>query len=87
MRALVITSVLAALVGCNADLDEPWQLAHDRIIAVRATPPRIMPGETSTLGLLLGFEELPIAQRGPDLAQVVRGQAQVNSGALRRSMA
>jgi hypothetical protein len=66
-----MTALVGTLVACNADLDEPWQLAHDRIIAVRATPPRIMPGEQSTLDLLLGYEELPIAQRGPDLAQVV----------------
>jgi hypothetical protein len=69
VRALAIIAVL--LVGCNGDLDEPWQLEHDRIIAVRATPPRILPGETSTIDLLLGFEEMPVVERGPDVAQVV----------------
>jgi hypothetical protein len=66
-------ALLIALVvtGCNADLDEPWDLAHDRIIAVRANPPRILPGEQATLELLLGFEEGPVAQRPPDLAGVV----------------
>lgn len=62
---------LVALAGCNADIDEPWQLAHDRIIAVRANPPRIMPGETAKLELLLGFAEMPTAVRGPDFATVV----------------
>jgi hypothetical protein len=66
--------VLAVLVGCNADIDEPWQLAHDRIIAVRANPPRIMPGETAKLELLLGFAEMPTTVRGPDFATVVSPQ-------------
>ncbi|HEY5926864.1 MAG TPA: hypothetical protein VIV11_34495 [Kofleriaceae bacterium] len=68
MRWLLL---VALLVGCNSDLDEPWELQHDRIIAVRATPPRILPGEQSTIDLLLGYEMMPVAQRGPDLAQVV----------------
>jgi hypothetical protein len=63
--------VVALLVGCNADLDEPWQLEHDRIIAVRATPPRILPGEQATLHVLLGYENMPAVERGPDLATVV----------------
>lgn len=63
--------LVIVLVGCNSDLDEPWQLEHDRIIAVRATPPRILPGEQSTIDLLLGFETGPVAERGPDLATVV----------------
>jgi hypothetical protein len=63
---------LAVLVaGCTADLDEPWQLEHDRIIAVRANPPGILPGETSTIELLLGFSEMPVIERGPDFAMVV----------------
>jgi hypothetical protein len=64
-------ALIALLVGCNADLDEPWDLNHDRIIAVRANPPRILPGETSTIDLLLGFSEMPVVERGPDLAMVV----------------
>lgn len=69
MRWLVI---VALLVGCNQDLDEPWQLEHDRIIAVRATPPRIMPGETSTIDMLLGFEMMPVVERAPDVALVAQ---------------
>ena len=63
--------LLLALVACNSDIDEPWQLAHDRIIAVRATPPRIAPGGQSAIDVLLGYKELPTAQRPPDFAQVV----------------
>jgi hypothetical protein len=63
--------LIVFLVGCGGDLDEPWQLAHDRIIAVRATPPRILPGETATLDMLLGFEAGPVVERGPDVVTVV----------------
>lgn len=73
--ALVIAIVLA---GCNSELDEPWELAHDRIIAVRANPPRILPGEQATLELLLGFEDQPVAQRAPDFAAVVSPQSLAN---------
>ena len=70
MRAAAL-AIVVALVGCNSDLDEPWQLAHDRIIAVRANPPRILPGEQATLDLLIGYAEMPVEERGPDLAMVV----------------
>ena len=63
--------LLVALTACNSDIDEPWQLAHDRIIAVRATPPSISPGETSTIDLLAGFDASPAVERGPDIVQVV----------------
>ena len=64
--------LLALVAGaCNIDIDQPWELEHDRIIAVRAEPPAIMPGEQSRLDLLVGFEEMPATERAPDLAQVV----------------
>lgn len=67
-RALLIA---LALAGCASDLDEPWQLDHDRIIAVRATPPRIVAGERSTIDLLAGYEEAPLEERSPDAAVVL----------------
>lgn len=69
MRALVAIALVAG--ACNADIDEQWELDHDRIIAVRAEPPGIMPGEVSRIDMLLGFETLPVAQRGPDFVTVV----------------
>lgn len=69
MRLTLVIIVLVA--GCTDEMDEPWKLQHDRIIAVRATPPRILPGETSTIDLLLGYEQMPAVERGPDLATVV----------------
>jgi len=59
------------LIGCNVDVDEQWELDHDRIIAIRAEPPGIMPGETSRLDTLLGYETMPVEVKRPDVAQVV----------------
>lgn len=63
--------LLLALVACNADVDEPWQLSHDRIIAVRAEPPRIAAGEQSTIDLFVGYDGQPSAERAPDFANVI----------------
>jgi len=72
-----IFGLLAALSfgACNSDVDEPWELAHDRIIAVRANPPRIVSGETSTIDLLAGFTELPTTERAPDIVNVIQPQS------------
>jgi hypothetical protein len=65
-------SVLGALgAGCAGDLDPPWQLDHDRIIAVRATPPGIAAGETAVLDALLGHKGAPTRVAAPELAAVV----------------
>jgi hypothetical protein len=45
---------LVILASCSGDIAPPWQLAHERIIAVRATPPHIPAGATSTLDVLVG---------------------------------
>jgi hypothetical protein len=68
---LLLPATAIALAACQTDLDEPWQLDHDRIIAVRAEPPRILPGQTATIDVLLGFADAPTAERSPDLAGVV----------------
>jgi len=71
-RLLVLVVALAA---CNADVDEPWQLDHDRIIAVRAEPPGIVAGQQSKLDMLVGFVGSPVSERAPDIAQVVSPQS------------
>lgn len=63
--------VVLSLAACNADIDQPWELAHDRIIAVRAEPPRIAAGEQSKIDLFVGFAEQPTAVRAPDFANVI----------------
>jgi hypothetical protein len=67
-RALCLLIVLAA---CDADLDPPWQLDHDRIVAVAATPPGIAPGEKSELSALVAFAGGDVVEMAPDKALVV----------------
>ena len=67
----VMIVALVALAACDGDLDPPWQLDHDRIIAVRATPPAIMPGERSDLDGLLSTEGGATEEAPPELAIVV----------------
>jgi hypothetical protein len=68
-RALVACAALA--VGCGGDLDPPWQLDHDRIVAVRANPPGILPGEQATLDALIALKGAPTSVQVPEVAIVV----------------
>lgn len=75
-RALAVTvfGALWALVAgaaCTGDLDPPWQLNHDRIVAVRATPPSIAAGARSTIDALLGTKGANPSVAPPELAMVV----------------
>jgi hypothetical protein len=70
MRAPWLAIVVLA-GACNADVDEPWLLDHDRIIAVRATPPRIPAGGTSELDALVGRKGAAPAEEVPPGAMVV----------------
>lgn len=72
MRVALFGVLTLAAVGCTDDTDPQWQLAHDRIIAVRATPPHLAAaGDTSTIDALLGFKDAPTVERSPDAVQVV----------------
>ena len=68
MKALLLVIALGA---CASDVDPPWQLDHDRIIAVRATPPHIPSGATSTLDLFVGHKGAPTSMQVPDATTVV----------------
>jgi hypothetical protein len=46
--------VLVVLAGCAGNIDPQWQLSHERIIAVRATPPHVLAGAQSTIDVLVG---------------------------------
>lgn len=59
------------LAACTGDIDPAWQLDHDRVIAVRSTPPRIAPGEIAVLGSLLGHNGAPPSTGEPTTAAVV----------------
>jgi hypothetical protein len=68
---LPLVFLAVALAACSLDVDPPWQLAHDRIIAVRAEPPGIAPGDQSRIDMLAGYATEPVRSRGPDVAAVV----------------
>ena len=68
-RAVVLALVAAA--GCMGDVDPAWQLDHTRIVAVRASPPGIAPGQTSTIDALLAQKGGTTSIAAPELATVV----------------
>ena len=49
--------VLFLLVGCMDQIDQRWELDHEHVVAVRATPPAIMPGQRARLDALLAHED------------------------------
>lgn len=69
MKRTLLLAVL--LAGCVDDIDEEWQLDHDRIIAVRASPPRIVSGERAVLDVLVGRKGDHTLETAPAGAQVV----------------
>jgi hypothetical protein len=68
-------ALLALLVGCTNDVDPPWQIDHQRVIAVRATPSGIVTGETSKLDALLGRAgDIPL-EAEPEMVEVISPMA------------
>jgi hypothetical protein len=63
--------IAVALAGCTQGVDPAWQLDHDRVIAVRATPSRIASGEVAALDVLLGRKGEPPSVVDPDTVEVV----------------
>jgi hypothetical protein len=78
---LLLTVVVA---GCGEDVDLPWQLDHDRIIAIRSTPPRIASGEVAEVDAVLGRVGQPPLETVPATATVDSpaslGEALVHDG-------
>jgi hypothetical protein len=58
--------LVLALAGCIDPVDARWQLDHDHVIAVRATPPRIMPGEQATLEALVAHAGAGVSLDNPN---------------------
>lgn len=72
--AAIVLGALA-LAACAEDVDQPWDLDHDRIVAVRATPPSIASGERSVLDALLATDGASTHVATPDVATVVAPQS------------
>ncbi|NVB78737.1 MAG: hypothetical protein HOV81_10115 [Kofleriaceae bacterium] len=58
-------ALLLVLAGCVDDSDPPWQLDHDRILAVRIDPPAILTGEVARLDALLAHAGGPTTTEQP----------------------
>ena len=71
MRRLAAAAAMAALAACTGDVDPAWQLDHDRVIAVRATPSRIAAGESAVLDALFGHKGAPPGEIEPDTVEVI----------------
>jgi len=70
-RCTVICSAVMLVGGCAGDLDPPWQLDHDRIVAVRADPPRIEAKATTHISVLLAHAGAPTSTVTPASIVVV----------------
>ncbi len=57
MKTALVLAIVCA--GCIGNLDPEWQLDHDRIVAVRATPPHIRAGEHAMLDALVAHKGGP----------------------------
>jgi hypothetical protein len=64
-------TLVLAFAGCASDVDEIWFLDHDRIVAVRATPPHIASGERAVLDALVAQKGGPTREAPPEAAIVV----------------
>jgi len=70
-RALAPLAAALALAGCAGDLVMPFELDHDRVVAVRASPPRILAGERAELDALLASPTASPVEAPPELATVI----------------
>jgi len=79
-RALPLVAL--AFAACAEPGAQPWDLAHDRVIAVRATPPRLLPGERATVDALVTSEADGPAEVAPAALAVPPGTVEPLAGAI-----
>lgn len=63
--------LVVGLWGCVDASDPPWQLDHDRIVAVTAEPPRIEPGGSARITALVAHAGAPVDEEQPVVMTVV----------------
>lgn len=64
IAALWALTALAA-AGCVSSSDPRWQLDHDRIVAVRATPAHVAAGGQMTIDALVAHDGAPVSVEQP----------------------
>ncbi len=69
--SLVVGCFAATLPGCIDPVDPRWTLDHDHVIAARATPPRIRPGDATNMDALVAHADGPVSVEDPMTAEVV----------------
>jgi hypothetical protein len=82
LAVLAALALAVAAAGCTDELDPQWQLDHDRIVAVRATPPAIEAGGRAELDALIAQEGGKTSERPPELATVVSPMSLAGAVAL-----
>ena len=66
---------LVFVAACGGDVDPPWQLDHERVVAVRATPPHVPSGATSQLDALVAHKGAMTEVVAPEAITVVSPMA------------
>jgi hypothetical protein len=65
-------TILFCFAACSAPAElEPWQLDHERIVAVRSEPPHITPGEIAIIDALIAHDSAPTTLERPGNAAAV----------------
>jgi hypothetical protein len=75
-------AILLVLAACADKSDPRWQLDHDRVVAVRATPSHIPAGAVTTLDALVAHADGPTDMEAPTVAQVSPTAPAVLAGTL-----
>jgi hypothetical protein len=65
-----VLASMCALAACDGETTPRWDLAHDRIVAVRATPPSLAAGERGAVDVLVTSEAAGPAELAPMLVAV-----------------
>jgi hypothetical protein len=79
LHSAVLLGVLAASAGACTDMSTPAELTHPQILAVRADPPVVEPGEQATLSVLVagpdGLLQPALVHWGANVEVDGKGQA------------
>ena len=72
-KLIIAIALLSALGACDNDTDPRWQLHHNRIIAVRVTPPHLLAGQTAEIDAFITSDDDGPATALPTLVALEPG--------------